>query len=371
MAKRDYYEILGVDRSDDQNTIKKAYRKLAMKYHPDKNPDDKVAEDKFKEAAEAYEVLGNEQKKAQYDRFGHAGVNNQGMGAGGFHDASEIFDHFSDIFGDFFGGGGGFSSAGGRRGSSQPRPRRGADLRYRIQVNLKEAYEGKKTTIQYKSEEDCLHCDGKGIEPGKTAHTCSTCGGSGQVVQSQGFFRMATTCHTCGGAGQIIKDPCTRCHGQKRIEKPRKLEVTIPAGIEDGNQLRLTSEGDGGHLGGGKGDLYVLVNVVPDSKFRREGNDLVSDLEISYLQSILGAEFTTESINSKVDIEIPAGTQNADEVVVKRKGFDSLKGRSKGDLRFKIKVVMPKSPSKNEIKLLKEIAKEKGENIKEKSGWFS
>lgn len=367
MSKRDFYEVLGVERSADAATIKKAYRKKAFQYHPDKNPDDKVAEDKFKEAAEAYEVLSSDEKKARYDQYGHAGMG-QGMGGGGFHDASDIFENFSDIFGDFFGGGQGQRR---RSGPAQDRPKRGSDLRYHLNIDLKESLEGTETTIEYQSEEDCGHCSGKGIEPGKTAHTCGTCAGSGQVVQRQGFFTMATTCPTCRGAGKIIKDPCTKCHGEKRVERSRKLEVTVPPGVEDGNQLRLSAEGDGGHLGGGRGDLYVFIRVGEDEKYHREGLDLVGDIEVTYLQSILGAEIEQETLNDKITVEIPPGTQNADEIVLKKEGFASLRGRGKGNLKFNVKVKMPTSPTKQEVKLLREIAKEKGENVKEKSGWFS
>lgn len=377
MSKRDFYEVLGVDRSADAAVLKKAYRKKAMQYHPDKNPDDDVAEEKFKEAAEAYEVLSNAQKKAQYDRFGHAGVG-QGMGGGaggGFHDASEIFENFSDIFGDFFGGGGGAGGFGQQRrsGPAHSRPKRGSDLRYHLDIDLKDSLTGLKTTIEYSADEDCNKCDGKGIEAGKKAQSCGTCQGSGQVIQRQGFFTMAATCPECRGAGQIVKDPCKTCSGQKRVEKSKKLEVTIPAGVEDGNQLRLSSEGDGGHIGGGPGDLYVLVRVRGHEDFYREGLDLVSDVEVSYLQSILGSEMNVETLTGTVNLEIPAGTQNQDEVVVRKSGFPSLRGRGKGDLRFKVKVKIPTKPTKNEVKLLKEIAKEKGENVKEesKSGWFS
>lgn len=366
MSKRDFYEVLGVERSADAATIKKAYRKKAFQYHPDKNPDDDVAEDKFKEAAEAYEVLSNNDKKVRYDQYGHSGMG-QGMGSGGFHDASDVFDNFGDIFGDFFG------NSGGRRrsGPSQPRPKRGADLRYHLTIDLKDSLEGIKTTVEYKAEEDCDRCSGKGVEPGKQAHTCGTCAGSGQVVQRQGFFTMATTCPTCQGQGRVVKDPCTSCHGQKRADKDKKIEVTIPAGVEDGNQLRLSAEGDGGHLGGGRGDLYVFVSVEEHSDYHRDGLDLIGDIEVTYLQSILGADIKKETLNDTIDVEIPPGTQNTDEIVIKKEGFNSLRGRGKGSLKFNIRVKMPEAPTKQEIKLLREIAKDKGENVKEKSGWFS
>jgi len=384
-SKRDYYEILDVERSATADEIKKAYRKKAMKFHPDKNPDDKAAEDKFKEAAEAYEVLSSSEKKAQYDRFGHGGMN-YGAGAGGpngagFEDVSDIFENFSDIFGDFFGGGapgggsqgGGFSrTSGGGRRRATARPRRGSDLRYHMEVSFKESFEGVKKDINFQSEEDCSKCSGSGMEPGKKPETCGTCNGNGQVIQRQGFFTMATTCPTCGGAGEIVKDPCQKCNGQKRLQKSRKLQVNVPSGVETGSQLRLVQEGDGGHLGGGPGDLYVAVRVLADNRFTREGSNLVAETKISYLQSILGAKITEDSVNSKETIDVPPGTQNGDEIKVKRKGFHSFRGQGVGDLIYRVTVVIPKKLSENESKLLREIAKEKGENVREKpAGWFS
>jgi molecular chaperone DnaJ len=371
MSKRDYYDILGVSRSASADEIKKAYRKQAMKYHPDKNQGDKAAEDKFKEAAEAYEVLSNSQKKAQYDRFGHSGFGGAGgPGGAGFQDVSDIFENFSDIFGDFFGGaGGGFG--GSSRGRSKSRPRRGSDLRYHMELSFLESYEGVEKEITFESEEDCSSCSGTGIEKGKSPVTCGTCQGSGQVIQRQGFFTMATTCPTCRGTGQIVKDPCKVCKGQKRVSKSRKLKVTVPAGVESGSQLRLSGEGDGGYLGGGTGDLYVAIRVNPDRNFKREGLDLVTDVEISYLQSILGAKLEKKSINSDVVLDIPPGTQPGDEVRLKRKGFPAFRGGGQGDLVFRVKVLIPTSLSGNEAKLLREIAKEKGEEVKEKSSWFS
>ncbi len=360
MSKRDFYEVLGVDRSAEADAIKKAYRKKALRYHPDKNPGDKVTEDKFKEAAEAYEVLSNSDKKARYDQYGHGGV-----GSEGFYNTSDIFENFSDIFGDFFSGGG-----RSRSGPAQARPKRGSDLRYHLNIDFKNSLEGIKTNIEYESEEDCGRCFGKGVEPGKHVQTCQTCAGSGQVVQRQGLFTMATTCPTCQGAGQIVKDPCIKCNGKKRVQRFKKLEVKVPAGVEDGNQLRLSSEGDGGHLGGGRGDLYVFIRVSEHKNYHREGLDLVGSVEISYLQSILGAGLEVATLNGTIKIEIPPGTQNADEIRVKKEGFASLRGRGKGNLRFKVKVQMPTAPTKQEVKLLKEIAKAKGENVNEKSRWL-
>ena len=373
MSKRDYYDILGVGRSASADEIKKAYRKQAMKFHPDKNPGDKSAEDKFKEAAEAYEVLSNTQKKAHYDRFGHsAGFGGAGgPGGAGFQDASDIFENFSDIFGDIFGGSSSAGFGGASRGRAKSRPRRGSDLRYHMELSFLESFEGVEREVEFESEEDCSSCSGTGIEKGKSPVNCDTCGGSGQVIQRQGFFTMATTCPKCRGVGEIVKDPCKTCKGQKRETRLRKLKVTVPAGVETGSQLRLSGEGDGGYLGGGSGDLYVALRVNPDRDFQREGLDLVTDIEISYLQSILGTQLEKKSLNSDVTVDIPHGTQPGDEVRLKRKGFPAFRGGGYGDLVFRIKVLIPKSISGSEAKLLREIAKEKGEDVKEKSGWFS
>ena len=254
---RDYYEVLGVDKAADASTLKKAYRKLAMKFHPDKNPDNKEAEDKFKEAAEAYEVLSNTEKRAKYDRFGHSAPGGFGGGQG-FHDASDIFSAFGDIFGDFFGGAGGPGGGRGRRNG----PRRGADLRYYLDVELKDVLNGAKQQIEFDSENSCGKCSGSGAKSGSTPATCNTCGGAGQVIRQQGFFQMASTCHTCRGEGQVIKDPCAPCQGTGRKTVHKKLMVNVPAGVDVGTQLRLTDEGEGGYKGGPAGDLYVEIREI-------------------------------------------------------------------------------------------------------------
>lgn len=367
MAKieRDYYEVLGVTRDSDGDTIKKAYRKLAMQYHPDKNPGDKSAEDKFKECSVAYEILSNSEKRARYDRFGHAGVN--GMGGGGgpqFHDVGDIFEAFGDIFGDFFG-------AGPRRRGG-PRARRGADLRYILEVDLNEVLTGTDKPIQFRCEDSCGVCKGSGAEPGTSAETCPTCGGSGQVVRTQGFFQMASTCPKCHGNGQVIAKPCQKCKGRGRVDAERKLKVHVPAGVDTGTQLRLTGEGEGGERGGPSGDLYVEIRVAPHAKFERDQEHLYAKLEVTYLQALLGADVEVETLTSKEKVHIPKGSQYGDRIKLASKGLPSLRGHRIGDLYYDLHVVFPKKLNKEEEKLLRQIAENKGESVgSPKAGLFN
>lgn len=371
MAKQDYYEILGVARTASADEIKKAYRKMAMLYHPDKNPDNKEAEDKFKAAAEAYEVLSSPQKKAKYDQYGHAAFGG-GMGGGnpgGFQDVSDIFDHFGDIFGDIFGGQGG--AGGGRRRAQKNGPKRGADLRYFLDITLKESYTGIAKDIMFEAEKDCGTCDGSGAKKGSSPETCNYCGGSGQLVQKQGFFSFATTCHHCDGTGQMIKNKCSTCSGTGRENVQRKISVNVPAGISDGTQLRVSGEGDRGHKGGPMGDLYAVIRVQEDSKFYRDGLDLISQIDISYLEAILGAEKTVTTFDGEKSITIPPGTAPSDILRLKKKGFPSLRsGATRGDMKFYVKVDIPKSLDSAEEKALREIAKNKGLDVKSKSRFF-
>lgn len=367
---KDFYEILGVERSADQATIKKAYRKLAMKYHPDQNPGNKEAEEHFKEAAQAYEVLGNEQKRAQYDQYGHAAFQGGrgGAGAQGFHDISDIFEQFGDIFGDFFGGG-----MGGARGRSRHStgPRRGSDLRYVLEISLEDVIEGDKKPIEFRCEDNCEKCNGSGAKPGTSVKTCGTCGGRGQVVRSQGFFSMATTCPTCQGQGQVIEEPCSVCHGQGRVEKKRKLLVNIPAGVDTGTQLRLSEEGEGGYRGGPPGDLFVEIRVKPHKRFERNGSDLFGEIEVSYLKALLGGPVDFKTLRGTKEVEIPGGTQPFSEIKLPKEGLPSLRGSRVGDMYLRAKVVFPKKLTKEEEKHLREIAKEKGEEVSEgRSGLF-
>lgn len=366
--QRDYYEILGVTRDADADTIKKAYRKMAMKYHPDQNPDDKEAENKFKEAAQAYEVLRDADKRARYDRFGHAGVNGGGGfggGAGGFHDVGDIFDAFGDIFGDFFGG-------GSRRGPRQRnRPRRGSDLRYYLEIDLEDVINGTKNEIDFDIEAPCDVCEGSGAKPGSGPEACGTCHGQGQVIRQQGFFQMATPCPTCAGSGEVIKDPCEKCKGQGRVPTHKKLRVNVPPGVDNGTQLRLSGEGEEGFRGGGAGDLYVEIRVRPHKTFRRQGDHLIARQEISYLQALLGSEIEVETLRGPQTLSIPRGTSTGDVLKIEDQGVPSIRSGRPGDLLFEVGVKMPKKLSKKEEKLLREIAEEKGEAVSpEKSGFF-
>lgn len=354
--KRDFYEILGVARNADADTIKKAYRKMAMQFHPDKNPGNKEAEDKFKECARAYEVLSNSDMRARYDRFGHQGVDGPQGGGHQFHDAADIFEAFGDIFGDFFGGG-----MGQRQRRSSTGPRRGNDLRYVLEIDLKDVLNGAQKPIEFESEDGCEKCEGTGSEAGSHAETCPACGGRGQVIRSQGFFQMATTCGQCRGTGQIIKNPCKKCRGAGRVMVKRKLLIDVPAGVDTGTQLRLSEEGEAGIRGGPPGDLYVELRVAEDERFERNGADLYTELEISYLQAILGGEATVETLRGEKKVTIPKGCQYGQQLKISGEGLPSLRGSRVGDLTCVVRVLIPKKLSKDEEKLLKEIANQKGE----------
>jgi molecular chaperone DnaJ len=368
--KRDFYEILGVARDADGDTIKKAYRKLAMQFHPDKNPGDKSAEDKFKECARAYEVLSDKDLRARYDRFGHQGVDGPGAGGMGgphFQDVGDIFEAFGDIFGDLFGGAAGGQRRGGaRRGNA---PSRGADLRYVLEIDLKDVLTGIEKPIEFECEDNCKDCLGTGAQPGSAVDTCPACGGRGQVVRSQGFFSMATTCPQCRGQGTIIKSPCKTCRGRGRTEVDRKLLVKVPAGVDTGTQLRLTGEGETGIRGGPPGDLYVELRVKQDRRFERDGDHLYSQLEISYLQAILGDDIEVETLRGTKTLHVPRASQYGQEVRLSGEGLPSLRSSRVGDLIYVLKIVMPKKLSKDEEKLLKQIVESKA-GSKDKSGFF-
>ncbi len=365
MAKRDYYEVLGLAKNASKDDIKKAYRKLAVKHHPDRNPNDSKAEELFKEATEAYEVLGDEKKRQAYDQFGFAGV--EGMGGGGagaqdfsssFRDFEDIFGDFGDIFGSFFGG----ESRRGR--SSRHSAARGADLRYNLEIRFEDAVFGTKAEISYKRHVNCASCGGSGAENGSGRKTCPTCGGSGQVRRSSGFFSIASPCPTCSGEGYVIDNPCKVCHGTGVTEKQQKLKVTIPAGIESGKRINIPRQGDAGPNGGPEGDLYVYIQVRPHEFFERHGNDIYCVVPISFTQAALGAEIRVPTLDrKKVKMKIPPGTQNGKVLRLKNEGIPFLHNASKrGDLYIKIRVEVPKKLSSKSKRLLEELSQLQGEN---------
>lgn len=364
-SQRDFYEILGVARDADQDTIKKAYRKLAMQLHPDKNPGNTEAEEKFKEAASAYEILSDTQKRAQYDRFGHAAFSGGMGGRGGFTNAEDIFANFGDIFGDFFGGGGQQRS---RR--SRHEPRRGADLRYLTEISLKDVLQGLEKDIEFDTDESCGECHGSGAEKGSSPVTCPTCGGSGQVVRSQGFFSVASTCPTCRGEGSMIKNPCKACKGKGRLPEHRKIRVNIPPGVDTGTRLRVTGEGEGGFNGGPAGDLYVEIRVKDHPHFERDGDHLHTQIPVSYLQILLGAELGIETLDGEQTLEVPKGTPPEKVLKLAGQGLPSLRGNRRGDLYCALKVTFPEKISKEEEKLLREVAKMKNIEVKGEGGSF-
>jgi molecular chaperone DnaJ len=345
MSKRDYYEILGVAKTANDAEIKRAYRALAVKYHPDKNPGDAEAEEKFKEAAEAYSVLSDSQKRASYDRFGHQGV---GAGAGGFDPG---FSNIEDIF-DIFGFGDMFGQRQGRRSSVQ----RGADLRFDLEITLEEAASGKDEKLRIPRLEKCEECDGKGAEKGTTAETCVTCSGAGQVRYSQGFFSVMRTCANCAGSGKIIKSPCKKCKGAGRVEKEKTIEIKIPAGVETGSRLRVTGEGEAGMNGGASGDLFVVLHVAEHPRFERQGANLYSAVPITFAQAALGAEIKVDTLDGQEDLKIPAGTQTGTVFRVKSQGMPALDGRGKGDLFVAVTLITPKTLTKEQRKLLEQLA---------------
>lgn len=368
MAKRDYYEVLGVPKGASKDDIKKAYRKLAVKYHPDRNPDDSKAEELFKEASEAYEVLSDDKKRQAYDQFGFAGVEGMGGGGGGgaqdfssaFRDFEDIFGDFGDIFGSFFGGGGG----GRRRGSSRTSAQRGADLRYNLDISFKDAVFGTKVEISYERHVTCPSCGGNGAETGSGRKVCPTCGGSGQVRRSSGFFSIASPCPTCNGEGYIIENPCDMCSGNGVISKTQKLKVTIPAGIESGKRINIPGQGDAGPNGGPAGDLFVYVRVRPHEYFERHGNDIYCVIPITFTQAALGAEIMVPTLEGKkVKVKVPTGTQNGKILRLKNEGVPHLHNSNRrGDLYIKIRVEVPKKLSSRGKELLKELSELEGEN---------
>jgi len=369
-TKRDYYEILSITKTADGETIKKAYRKLAMQYHPDRNPGDKVAEEKFKEAAEAYEVLSSPDKKSRYDQFGHQAFGQGGFGGGGFSDINDIFSHFGDIFGDIFGGAsGGFGGA--QRGTrSRNSARRGSDLRYITEIELSEALTEQEKQIDFETEEQCVECVGTGAAKGTQVTVCKTCRGAGQIVRQQGFFSMASTCHSCQGTGEMIESPCKSCKGQGRTKVKRKIKVNIPAGVDSGTRLRVQGEGEGGYKGGSAGDLFVEIRVAEHEIYHREGDHLFAELDVPYLQFLLGGEVKIDGLDGEVLVDVPRGSQIGERVKVTSRGMPSLKGSRRGDLYFTLKPEFPDKLAEQEEKLLREIAEHKKTNVHCGKGGF-
>jgi molecular chaperone DnaJ len=370
-AKRDYYEILSVEKTADGDTIKKSYRKLAMQYHPDRNPGDDVAEEKFKEAAEAYEILSNADKRAQYDRFGHQAFQGAGRGGGGgFNDMNDIFSQFGDVFGDIFGGGDGFSQS---RNSSRTHNavRKGSDLRFITEIEMAEVIVGKEQQIEFDTEANCGDCNGSGAAKGSSVTTCKICSGSGQVVRQQGFFTMASTCPNCQGSGETIETPCKTCKGRGRTQVKRKIKVNIPAGVDNGTRLRVANEGEGGYRGGNNGDLFVEIRVKEDEVFERQGDHLFAELDVPYTQFLIGGELTTDALDGDVEIEIPKNSKPGDRIKVSGRGMPSLRGSRRGDLYFSLNVEFPKKMSAEEEKLVRQIAElNKTKADAKKKGFF-
>ena len=349
MAKRDYYEILGINRDASGQELKSAYRKLAIKYHPDKNAGNKEAEEKFKEAAEAYSVLSDGDKRARFDRFGHAGVSSGAGGSEGFD--PDTFSDFSDILGDFFGFGDIF---GGSRGQPN-RPRRGADLRFNLELSFKEAVFGVKTKIKIPRQETCQTCQGSGADPKQGISTCTACQGQGTVRYQQGFFTIRQTCSTCRGSGQLIKKACSQCKGRGQVPKEKVLEIKIPAGVDQGSRLRITREGEAGPNGGPSGDLYVVISVAEHPFFKRIDNNIYCEIPISFSQAALGGETTVPTMEKPQKIKLPSGTQSDTVFRLKGRGIVSVNGRAKGDQLVQVKIITPTKLNKEQRELLQRL----------------
>ena len=344
MAKRDYYEVLGVERSVDAKEIKKAYRRLAMKHHPDRNPDDAKAEDKFKEATEAYEVLSDEQKRAAYDRHGHAGVDQSG--GGGYSGGGNFSDIFGDVFGDIFGGSGG--------GGGRTRSTRGADLRYTLDLDLEDAVKGTSVKIRVPSNVACKPCGGSGAAKGSKPESCTMCQGAGQVRMQQGFFSVQQTCPQCRGQGSTIKDPCTSCHGAGVIQEQKTLSVKVPPGVDTGDRIRLAGEGEAGTHGAPSGDLYVQVSVKEHPIFVREGKNLYCEMPISLVDAVLGGELEVPTLDGRVKLRIPEETQTGKMFRLRGKGVAPVRGGGPGDLMCRVTVETPVNLSKKQKDILRD-----------------
>jgi molecular chaperone DnaJ len=354
--KRDYYEVLGVPRGAGDDDLKKAYRRLAIQFHPDRNPGDKHAEENFKELNEAYQILSDPERRAQYDRYGHAAFQGaQGGGFSGFDFTQGFEEVFSDIFGDFFGTG---------RGRSRSRTRRGDDLRYDLEIEFEEAARGAEKVVKFQRLANCDACDGSRARGGAGGvRTCPNCRGTGQVRTQQGFFSIATTCGQCRGEGSIIADPCPKCQGQGRIRKPQSISVKIPAGVDNGSRLKLRGEGEAGFAGGPQGDLYVVIHVREHSMFARQDNDVVIEVPVSFPQAALGAEIEVPTLEGKVKLKIPSATQSGKVFRLKGKGIVDLHGYGRGDQLVKILIETPRRLTARQRELLEEFAKLSGEDV--------
>ncbi len=351
-AKRDYYEVLSVSRTATEQEIKSSYRKLAMQFHPDRNPGNVEAEEKFKECTEAYGVLIDTEKRQRYDQFGHAGVNG-GSGFSGFDPSNfqDFSDIFGDIFSDFFG-----VNIGGRGGAGRSRAQRGSDARADLNLTFEEAAAGKKTSVKVRSYQVCDTCRGSGAAAGKGPSVCNTCGGRGQVRYQQGFFSIARTCPSCQGSGRVINDPCPKCKGESRIMRERTMEITVPAGVEDGTRIRYQEQGDAGMNGAPAGDLYVVLHVKPHPFFERDGKDLYCSVPISFPQAALGAEIMIPTLEGEHKLRVPEGTQSGATFRVRGKGMAALQGSGKGDLFVRVSVKTPAKVTKRQRELLEELS---------------
>jgi len=362
MSKRDYYEVLSLSRTATDQEIKSAYRRLAVKFHPDKNPNDASAEEKFKEAAEAYSVLSDPEQRKRYDRFGHAGVSSSAAGAGSW--GAPGFGGIEDILGDLFGFGDVFG--GGRGGSRRSSAQRGADLRYDLEITLEEAANGMTAQLRIPRLESCDTCKGSGAAAGSQPENCSTCAGSGQVRYQQGFFSVARTCHVCRGTGRVIKNPCTDCNGTGRVEREKQMEVKVPAGVETGSRLRVTGEGQAGTQGGVSGDLYVVIHVAEHEQFERQGSNLYEAVPITFAQAALGADLMVKTLDGEEKLKVPMGTQTGTVFRLRGKGMPVLGGRGRGDLFVSATVITPTTLTREQRRLLEQLAEVESKDLESK-----
>lgn len=374
MAKRDYYEVLGVDKTAGEDELKRAYRRLAIKYHPDKNPGDKEAEEKFKECAEAYEVLSDKEKRARYDQFGHEGLRGAGMHDYSHMNVQDISSMFEEIFGGFGGGIGDMFGFGGSRKqrASRSGPMRGYDLETSVLLTLEEIETGAEKTIEFTRQDNCADCKGKGTAKGKEPSKCPACGGSGQVSKNGmgGFFQMVSTCQTCRGAGKVITDPCQKCRGTGKIPKKRVITVKIPAGVHEGQGIRVANEGEPGSNGGPRGDLYCYVQIKKHPFLQRDGNSIVAAVPISFCQATLGATIEVPSLHGMKSLKIPAGTQHGDVFRIKGQGLPDIRTHSKGDELVQVFVEIPKKLSSEQEELLRKYAEKEDINVSPKRKSF-